>query len=158
VAGSNAYCLRSERCARKGLCYADYEKGVCREYQANDPVPAGFHVEGHVRRGLAFAGGVVFTFTYAMPVLLTLPGEHAPAEIAVPVLGPLLVLDEIDQSKLLWEMIAGALIVDSLGQAAGITMLTVGFAAPKDTLVADPPSLEVTLAPSPGGFVVLGSF
>ena len=96
------------------------------------------------------SGAALFAFFYVSALALAIRFEEG--ELAVPVLGPLIDLRrcrECTASPVEQGVVAG-LVLDAVFQAAGASLLVVGMARRKTT--------RVTIAPTPNGFIVGGSF
>lgn len=131
-------------------------------YDEGQPIPPGYRVESHPRVGLIIGGSVSLGTLYLLSALSgaimldTNPGEKG-APLFAPVVGPFVAIGTLKASA------TGSflLVVDGLGQAAGLGMLIGGIAAPKTTLLRnDVMARFVPVDPSSGapGLGVVGEF
>jgi hypothetical protein len=132
------------------------------DYEDGDPVPAGYHVDTRIRRGLVIGGAVTFGSTYLLTALTATAASEVDNDFTplfVPVVGPFITIGSANASG------AGAfwLAFDGVVQSAGVTMLVIGLAAPRTVLVRDDvgrPSLSlapVALGRGTMGLGVVGS-
>lgn len=133
------------------------------DWEEGEPIPPGYHTVKRTRKGLVIGGALTFGITYLVTALggaiAADTGGGRGAALFVPVFGPYGMVGED----------AGAtgsflLVLNSLTQAAGVTMLSVGLAKPKSVLVRDDlAKIEVTPAPmtfgaNSAGFGLVGRF
>jgi hypothetical protein len=115
-------------------------------YDAQQPIPAGYHVEHRTRYGLAISGIALFAATYVPTAAAAWydSGDGTPLYV-VPVLGPLFAIptktgncDPNDEySSCDWDdFVTAFLIADAVVQAAGVVMALGGFAG-RDLLIRD---------------------
>lgn len=124
-------------------------------YESPPPggVPPGFHFEERPRKGLVIAGSVVFGALYtasAIPGAMSLSEPNALNWLLVPVAGPIVLSASMfghsGDFAGLSTIFGIILIVDGVGQLAGLAMLTAGLAATEQHLAPGP-----QLSLSPGG-------
>lgn len=133
------------------------------DWEDGEPIPAGYHSVKRKRKGLIIGGALTFGITYLLTALggaiAADAGGGRGAVLMLPVFGPFGAMGKE----------AGAtgsflLVLDSLAQAAGITMFSLGMVKPKTTLVRDDLSkIEVRPAPmtfgaNGAGFGLVGRF
>jgi len=124
------------------------------------PVPAGYHVESSPRRGMIIGGAVTFGSLYVISVIAAdARGSDGTTNenlkpLYLPVFGPLLSSSKVQNGT-------GILILDGIGQAAGLAMVIAGVAFPKTELVRNDVA-EVHLVPTAAsdreGLSLLGIF
>lgn len=108
-------------------------------YDPTAPVPPGYHVEEHRITGLLATGTAIFGATYGVSALvgLTAVAEGPEAEglttMVIPIVGPVLSIEPSRAD----ELATGMLVADTIAQAAGATILTIGLFATKKKLVRD---------------------
>jgi hypothetical protein len=134
---------------------ADWEEG--------EPIPAGYHAVKRRRKGLLIGGALTFGITYLVTALggaiAADAGGGRGAALIAPVFGPFAML-----GKDVGATGSFLLVLDSLAQAAGITMFSIGMAKPSAVLVRDDlAKIEVRPAPmtfgaSGAGFGLVGRF
>jgi hypothetical protein len=131
-------------------------------WQPGSPPPPGYHVEDRPRTGLVIAGSVVAGIPYFFSVMTAMAArnDNATGWLFLPVVGPWMTMgqrnygcnsvDNANQSTSQSLQCVGdifvvmGLIADGVLQATGATLLLVGVAAGKPTLVRDDQSLHVT--------------
>jgi hypothetical protein len=137
---------------------------VIHDWDESQPIPAGYHVEQHIRRDLAIAGASLFGSMYLVSVLVAAgsadanQGQRNPAvAMWVPGVGPFIQITQTSS-----ELAGVALAVDGLIQLGGLTMFTIGLASPKTDLVRDNFGLRLHVAPvftrDRSGMALLGTF
>jgi hypothetical protein len=114
-------------------------------FNENEPIPPGYKVEEHMRRGLVIAGGVVFGVFYVGSAMIgaqSISYDEAPyGAMFVPVLGPFIVGaagdfgDSSTSGNFVSAVATGSFVLMGLGQAAGAAMLLSGIFAKKKVLV-----------------------
>jgi hypothetical protein len=142
-------------------------------YEDGDPVPPGYHVDTHMRKGLVIGGAVTFGTVYLLTALSAAVVQSAADGIGedadeatplyIPVAGPFIAMGTLDAEG------GGIFALALLGvaQAAGMGMFITGLAAQKTELVRndigalDKP--QVRLAPVASkrgepGLSLVGSF
>jgi len=135
---------------------------VITDFDDTRSPPDGYHRETRIRKGLVIGGAVTFGVVYTLTVLAASAANDSRVANAgalyAPVVGPLLFMQEGGSS-----FGNTFLVLNSLAQAAGATMLIYGLACPKTVLVRN--DLGVSVTPTPmrvgvdgGGFGVLGTF
>jgi hypothetical protein len=104
-------------------------------------VPAGYHPETRVRKGLIIAGACTFGAMYLLTALVAAAGDDVSsanggnnpvAALWVPVAGPFIQMSQTSSSTANF-----FLAIDGLAQAGGAAMLIGGIASPKTVLVRD---------------------
>lgn len=129
-------------------------------WQPGMPTPPGYHVEDRPRQGLVIAGAIVAGIPYFFSVMAATAANenNASGWLFVPVMGPWMTMgqrsyscnDSGNQSTSQSLQCVGdifvvmGLIADGVMQAAGATLLIVGLAAGKPTLVRDEQAVHVT--------------
>lgn len=129
-------------------------------WQPGGPIPPGYHIEDRPRTGLVVAGAIVAGIPYALSVMAATAANenNETGWLYVPVVGPWLTMgqrnyscnDNGNQSTSQSLQCVGdifavmGLIADGVMQATGATLLLVGVAAGKPTLVPNDQSLHVT--------------
>ncbi|MEJ7735671.1 MAG: hypothetical protein WKG00_41595 [Polyangiaceae bacterium] len=142
-------------------------------YEDGDPVPPGYHVDTHVRKGLVIGGAVTFGSVYLLTALSAAVAQSAADGVGsdadeatplyIPVAGPFIAMGTLNAEG--GGIFALALV--GVAQAAGLGMFITGMAAPKTELVRndigalDKP--QVRLAPVASkrgepGLSLVGSF
>lgn len=147
-----------------------------KAYREGDPVPAGYHLEEHPRKGLVTAGYIVVGIPWGMGLLVASAGNFANSSgwLAVPVAGPWITMgqrhsscsnDSDRSAKAGLECVGDVfvvmtLIMDGIMQATGGILLTIGYTATKTTLVRDDQAFRVTPMQigSGYGFGAVGAF
>jgi hypothetical protein len=128
-------------------------------YEGADRVPPGYHIEDEPRHGLVVAGWTLLLVPYALGAVTALgtKGDNQSSWLYAPVIGPWFVLAGrsyagCDQSSA--DVGSGlgcvadvfavmGLIVDGVLQAAGVTLLALGYLNPRHELVRDQPALRI---------------
>lgn len=124
-------------------------------YEEGGPVPQGYVLEERSRRGLVIAGSVILgalylislmTYSVAQAVCDVGSCENDLWPLTIPVVGPFLAIATTDADV---ESGASLLVLDGLGQGAGLAMLILGVASKKQVWVrADLAALQdLHLAP-----------
>lgn len=131
--------------ARTGPATLPYEEGYA--------VPYGYHLELRKRRLLAIGGGVTFGALYGVSALGVLLSGGGAKAVLVPVAGPFIEIVNI-QSTLSGHEASGLrglatafMVLDGVGQVAGVTMLLIGLTQPIPTLVRNDvatPTVRIT--------------
>jgi hypothetical protein len=124
------------------------------------PVPPGYHLESSPRRGMIIGGAVTFGSLYVISVIAAdARGSDGTTNenlkpLYIPVLGPFLASSKVQSGT-------GVLILDGIGQAAGLAMVIAGVAFPKTEIVRNDVA-EVHLVPMASsdraGLSLLGTF
>jgi hypothetical protein len=103
-------------------------------YEEGDPVPPGYHAEERSRKGLVIAGSIVFgTLYFFTAVAAGIDADQGDGEaqsLWIPAVGPFLQAAKTDNGGA-----DSLLILDGLGQSAGLFMLIYGLAASRTILV-----------------------
>lgn len=119
-------------------------------YREGDPVPPGYHVDTHKSWGLVGAGIGVWGGLYLISALgavtaMTFSDNDADfAVLFIPVAGPFVAIgttDPIPFSTFL-------LVLDGLGQAAGVAMFAAGLAVEKTVLIRND-VVDLSIKPAP---------
>ena len=131
-------------------------------WQPGSPPPPGYHIEDRPRTGLVIAGAIVGGIPYFFSVTTATAAreDNASGWLYLPVVGPWMTLgqrtygcnslDNANQSTSQSLQCVGdifvvmGLIADGVLQATGATLLLVGVAAGKPTLVRDDQAVHVT--------------
>jgi len=133
------------------------------DYRDGEPVPDGYHAEVRARRGLIAAGSVVFgslylLSAYAAALSADSHSESSMGALFIPCIGPFAAM--VGNTSSTGNL---TLVVDGLGQIAGVSMLIGGLLSPKTVLVRN--DLGLTIRPAPivagragTGLGVVGTF
>lgn len=137
-----------------GPKYMDYEDG--------DPVPAGYHVETKIRKGLFIGGVVTFGALYFVTALTAATIDSANTNIDdykplyIPAVGPFITVGTAG-SRGVGTFI---LVVDGVAQSAGLAMAIAGLAAQQTQLVRnDIGKMHVVplVSPTVAGLGIMGT-
>jgi hypothetical protein len=136
---------------------------IIKDWDPNTPIPPGYHVEEHARKGLIVGGAVLFGTTYLLSAISAAAVSDSNAAttanaLYIPAVGPFI---QMGQSTSATEGLFLAL--DGLCQVGGIAMFIGGLAAPNKELVRnDFGGLHLHLAPIVGkdkqGMGLVGTF
>ncbi|HMI85005.1 MAG TPA: hypothetical protein VK550_12980 [Polyangiaceae bacterium] len=122
------------------------------KYVDGKPIPAGYHIETRVRKGLVVSGPIIFGVPYLLSMSVAASSKYAPDRwLYAPVVGPFVNLasrgddcnPNFSSSTSTTVTCAGDsstrffLMLDGLMQTAGATMLILGLALPQTLLVRD---------------------
>jgi hypothetical protein len=123
------------------------------KYVEGRPIPAGYHLETRVRKGLVVSGPIIFGVPYLLSMSVAASSQYEPDRwLYAPVFGPFVDLaTRSDQcnpnvpstgstNTVVCAGDSGArffLMLDGLMQTAGATMLILGLALPQHLLVRD---------------------
>jgi hypothetical protein len=121
-------------------------------------VPAGYHVEEVARHGLVTAGLVLVLVPYGIGAIgaLAAEGDNASTWLYLPVAGPWMMLGRREYGTCTNPgakesagcvgdvFLVTGLIMDGVIQAAGATLLLVGYLAPKSELVRDEQAVRLS--------------
>lgn len=126
-------------------------------YEEGDPVPYGYRPDTRIRRGLVIGGAVTLGSLYLMSASFGSlasdvdSGSDDYTPLYVPVLGPFITINTANSRG------SGTffLLMDGVGQSAGLAMLIAGLAAPQSVLVRNDIA-EVRLSPVAVGDGQLG--
>lgn len=130
-------------------------------YEEGQPIPAGYHLEEHVRRGLIIGGSIPLGIAWVFSAMGAVADDynHKSGFLMVPGIGPWLMLaaggasdDCSPTSSDYCESNSGlrsVLFLDGLTQTAGAVMLITGLAYPKKQLVRN--NVAISFAPTPIG-------
>lgn len=132
------------------------------DWESDEPIPAGYRPVLRARKGLVIAGATTFGATYLTSALAGAiaadSGTPRAAGMLIPVVGPLTLLGEGGFTGGFF------LVMDTLAQAAGVTMFAVGMARQKPVLVRAQ-AAKIEFAPAPmsfgqgsAGFGLVGRF
>jgi hypothetical protein len=133
------------------------------DWQEGEPIPQGYYPVKRMRTPLVVAGAITLGSLYLTSALggaiASDSGAGSGKSLLVPVFGP------FAMAGLQGSTTGGfVLVLDGLGQAAGLTMLVIGLAMPKTTLVrGDVAKVQITpvpmtFGPSSAGFGFVGKF
>ncbi len=115
-----------------------YQYPATLPYEEGRPIPQGYHTRTTVRRGLIIGGSVTFGVLYVLSLIAadagrqdsnTGGGENKLSGLYVPVIGPFITMSKTESGS------SSILLLDGLGQTAGVLMFISGFAFPKTELV-----------------------
>jgi hypothetical protein len=133
-------------------------------YEPGQPVPAGYHVEERVRKGLVIGGGITLGVSWLFSATAAVSSDYDDKSgfLMIPVLGPWLMLaaggakdktctepeypynyDDDCGSR---AGVRGLLFFDGITQAAGTVMLATGLFATRQRLIRN--NLTVAFAPT----------
>jgi hypothetical protein len=126
-------------------------------YREGAPIPAGYHREERLRTGLVTAGWIVTAIPYGIGLIAAAGSDfrNQSGWLAVPYAGPWLTIGRRDYScddsddedaglKCFGDVfLVMGLVFDGLVQAAGGTMLLIGYTSPKTLLVRDDAKLHL---------------
>lgn len=131
-----------------------------------DHPPPGYHTESRARRGMVLGGGLMLGIGYLISAGVGAAGitdhNRGLVPMLVPVAGPFITLETShvfegtrDQAATVGKVFgAMGLILDGVLQVGGLSMVVVGLAAPKQTVVRDrdeEPRAAPTVAIGPAG-------
>jgi len=134
-------------------------------YDEERSAPTGYRVGSEPRRGMWITGLSIFASTYGLTALIggaiVAEEEEAGGWLLLPVVGPMGFaaqdgLDDADDRRGF-----AAMTLLSGAQAAGLTLLIVGLATERKVFVRNDVASSgpsVTLAPTPTGAALVGSF
>jgi hypothetical protein len=137
------------------------------DWDDGTPIPPGYRVSTSIRKGLVVGGAITFGALYVVTATEgIIAGSFGGSALGViPVVGPFALIPGVGNGA---GAVAGDffLVLDGLGQAAGIAMFAAGFAAPKKILVRNDIVVSgVTFMPKPmtfgrnaAGFGLAGTF
>jgi len=110
---------------------------VIADWSEDEPVPPGYHRALRMRRGPIIGGAVTLGTLYMLSTLAAAvaqdnnQGQTNPAVgLWVPALGPFIAIAGSSSATLDW-----VLVVDGLGQCAGLALLIYGLTTPKTVLM-----------------------
>jgi hypothetical protein len=122
------------------------------KYVEGKPIPAGYHLETRVRKGLVVSGPIIFGVPYLLSMSVAASSKYEPDRwLYAPVFGPFVNLasrsddcnPNVSSGTNSSFQCAGDsstrffLMLDGLMQTAGATMLILGLALPQTLLVRD---------------------
>ncbi len=103
-------------------------------YEEGDPIPEGYKLTTKSYNGLLIAGGVTFGVLYglsaAVGIAAMAEGDDGGGMLLIPVAGPFIAAGTLDSQN----DFKGPGVVAGLGQAAGLTLLTLGLVLDKQVL------------------------
>lgn len=137
---------------------------VITDWEDDEPIPLGYRPVNRVRKGLVIAGAITFGTVYLTTALggaiaADSGGGGRAAGLLLPVVGPLAMLG--GEAGVTGSFL---LVLNTLAQAAGVTMFVVGVTKPKQVLVrSNVAKIEVTpvpmsFGPNSAGFGLTGRF
>jgi hypothetical protein len=103
-------------------------------YTTGQPIPQGYQLRTHARRGLVIGGSITFGVLYLFSIIAAdasnRNGHHDDdlKALYVPAIGPFIAAANSDTNK-------SVLVLDGVGQVAGLAMFISGFAFPQTELV-----------------------
>lgn len=116
-------------------------------YSEGDPVPYGYHPDTQIRKGLVIGGAVTLGSLYLLSASIASVADDVSTTdeftpLYFPVVGPFITIGTADAEG------SGTfiLLVDGVGQSAGLAMLIAGLASPRSVLVRNDLA-EVRLSP-----------
>jgi hypothetical protein len=104
-------------------------------------IPPGYHQEMRTRKGLVVGGAVTFGVLYSLSATGVLLSGGGAKAVLVPVAGPFIEIGNLQrtlsgsEASGLRAMATTFLVLDGVGQAAGVAMLLVGLTQPAPLLV-----------------------
>jgi hypothetical protein len=122
------------------------------KYVDGRPIPAGYHIETRVRKGLVISGPIIFGVPYLLSMSVAASSKYEPDRwLYAPVVGPFINLasrnDECNPNGTSGTTASFTcasdssarffLMLDGLMQTAGATLLILGLALPQTLLVRD---------------------
>lgn len=121
-------------------------------YKEGDAIPAGYHPESHVRKGLV-VGGTVMLGSLWLISSITAAAEHDAGAsgfdaLYVPCVGPFIAMGTAKDSSSATGNLA--LAIDGIAQTGGLAMTVAGFALTSTTLVQND-AVTVRAAPIVAG-------
>ena len=126
-------------------------------YVEGEQPPPGYALESRVYRGLVIAGATTFGSLYLLSAAVGAAfqderdgDEHAP--MFAPLVGPFITIGTVDATG----FATFALIVDGLGQAAGLGMFIGGLTAERKVWARKSVGVELDLKPTLGGLTLEG--
>jgi hypothetical protein len=144
-------------------------------YEEGRPIPPGYHAVRQVRRGLIIPGAIVTGVLWSLSLTgaVTADWDNSSGFLVIPGLGPWLMLVAGGASNHCPSMqsysysycddnsgLRGVLVLDALGQTAGVALLVSGLAFQRVRVLRD--DVVVSLAPvaRPGthGLALVGTF
>jgi len=142
-------------------------------YLEGQPIPPGYHQDTKARTGLIAAGAAVFGGLWLVSAGVGLAYQELQDDLAsavekkskdkewplvIPLAGPFITIGTAHAQQ----EASFLLVVDGLGQCAGVAMFIAGFAAPKQVLVYDGSAkvmvLPTNMGTSGAGLTALGTF
>lgn len=129
------------------------------DYEEGDAIPPGYSVRSRLRKGLVVGGAVTFGVLYVLSVLVADSVRGTDSDnlrsLYVPAIGPFIALSKVQGGN-------GVLILDGVGQTAGLIMLVAGVAFPRHELVRNDILASMHVVPllgsGLGGFGLAGAF
>jgi hypothetical protein len=126
-------------------------------YREGEPIPAGYHLEEHPRKGLVTAGWILTGISYGIGVTAASSAsfKNESGWLAVPLAGPWLTLGRrdyhcdknshnYDSADCVGDVfVVMGLIMDGVLQTGGGTLLLVGYLSTKQELVRDDVVLRI---------------
>jgi hypothetical protein len=110
-------------------------------FEEGYPIPPGYHQEMRKRKGLIVGGAVTFGVLYSLSATGVLLSGGGAKAVLVPVAGPFIEIANLQstlsgsESSGLRALATTFLVLDGVGQAAGVAMLLVGLTRPTPLLV-----------------------
>ena len=140
-----------------------YQYPATLPYEEGRPIPQGYHTRTSVRKGLVIGGAVTFGVLYALSLIAADADRQANQDggsrkleaLYIPAIGPFIATSKVESGS------TSVLILDGLGQTAGLVMFICGFAFPKTELVRnDLGSVRVLplMGKGQSGLSLVGSF
>jgi len=145
------------------------------DYEDGEPIPAGYHKKTRVRKWMVAGGAATFGALYLFSLIIGATGDSVCSseqssgnlnpcrpngwrDLYIPVAGPFVAIAGLNATGG-----TAPLLIDGIGQAAGVALLIVGIAMPSSELVRDDvgkPKFFVTPTVARGatGLGVVGTF
>jgi hypothetical protein len=118
------------------------------DYEEGQPIPAGYHLDSKIRKGLFIGGTVTFGACYLLSALSASVADSGNndefAPLFVPVAGPFITIGtaNAEGAGTFW------LVVDGVAQAGGLVMAIAGLVAQEELLVRnDVGKPKITVSP-----------
>ena len=136
---------------------------IITDWDDSRPVPAGYHPETRVRKGLVIGGAVMFGAMYLLTALTAAAvsdassGSSNVGALYSPGAGPFIFMSQSSSATGTF-----ALAVDGVVQIGGLAMFIAGLAAPRNVLVRNDLGLNLHFTPVIGrdrsGMALAGTF
>jgi hypothetical protein len=139
------------------------------DYEEGDPIPPGYHKRTRIRKGMVAAGAATFGALYVFSLLFAAAGDgicsaqndqckYGWRDLYIPVAGPFIAIHDFGPGGG-----TAPLVIDGVGQAAGLALLIGGIAAQETQLVRNDiskPHVFFTprVARNSTGFGIAGTF
>ena len=140
-----------------------YQYPATLPYEEGRPIPQGYHTRTTVRKGLIIGGSITFGVLYLFSLIAADAERQTSARngssreleaLYIPGIGPFIAASKVKDTS-------SILIIDGVGQCAGLFMFIAGFAFPKTELIRNDLG-SLRLAPLVGkgqsGLSLVGTF